>query len=80
PLPPTDDKEWAPGPEKRPAKSTTKKQNKQTLLLPPAAPLHPLPPPPPPPPRPPSPSLPTSTTSILNTLLQLPANQPKQRT
>ncbi|CAF3100134.1 unnamed protein product [Rotaria socialis] len=81
PLPPTDDKEWAPGPEKRPAKSTTKKQNKQTLLLPPAAPLPPLPPPPPPPPpRPPSPSLPTSTTSILNTLLQLPANQPKQRT
>ncbi|CAF4721517.1 unnamed protein product, partial [Rotaria socialis] len=41
PLPPTDDKEWAPGPEKRPAKSTTKKQNKQTLLLPPAAPLPP---------------------------------------
>ncbi|CAF3562438.1 unnamed protein product [Rotaria sp. Silwood1] len=54
-LPPIDDMEWAPDKEKRPIKSTNKKQNKQTI----------------PPP--------TSTTSILNTLLQLPSNQPKQR-
>jgi hypothetical protein len=54
-LPPPDDMEWAPGAEKRPVKSTTKKP-KQTI--------------------PPT----TATTSILNTLLQLPSNQPKQRT
>lgn len=66
-LPQSGDMEWAPMAEKRPAKQPTKKQSKSAL----------------PQPTPPSPLLPppstTSTTSILNTLLQLPANQPKQR-
>ncbi|CAF0924328.1 unnamed protein product [Rotaria sordida] len=53
-LPSIDDIEWAPDKEKRPIKSTNKKQNKQIISS-------------------------TSTTSILNTLLQLPSNQPKQR-
>jgi len=52
-LPPSDDMEWAPNIEKRPAKSTTKKSKQ---IMPP-----------------------TATTRILNTLLQLPSNQPKQR-
>ena len=53
-LLPPEDMEWAPNTEKRPVKSTAKKQ-KQAIP-------------------------PTATTSILNTLLQLPSNQPKQRT
>ena len=64
-LPPTDDLEWAPNTEKRPVKTTTKKSKQAaTAILPPPVLL-------PPPP--------SATTSILNTLLQLPANQPKQR-
>lgn len=70
-LPPTltpGDMEWAPKVEKRPPKSTTKKSKP------------PLPPPPPPLPLPTiTTSNPSATTSILNTLLQLPSNQPKQR-